>query len=210
MTEPKIDAMTLAEIHDNLRNYLDSGYVIDPVGYLEVVADRLQAAIAVLDTAELARGAAVSVPSEPVRPEPRVWAMPPEPGPDVVRVRDVYGQIFERATAYGGEKPEEGWLGDTFASEADVPDLFLTWELLMKHHTPVTEIGPEPKIRDTHGEYAIEVFDLEPGGADCFVVLRQGDEELKHFRYPAYKIWTLLAHWKEYDEVNPAAEVVEP
>lgn len=70
--EDKIDSMTFAEIHDNLRDYLDSGYVIDPVGYLEVVADRLQAAIAVLDTAELARGAAPSAPPEPVPDGPRV------------------------------------------------------------------------------------------------------------------------------------------
>lgn len=74
------------------------------------------------------------------KPAPRVWAMPSEPGPDVIRVRDVYGQCFERADAIDENGSEPGWLGDAFTNEADVPDLFLSWKTLMAHHAPLTEV----------------------------------------------------------------------
>jgi hypothetical protein len=71
---------------------------------------------------------------------PRVWAMPEEPGPDVSRVRDTYGQHFGRAEAIDEHGSEPGWLGETFATEADVPDLFLSWKQLMATHAPLTEV----------------------------------------------------------------------
>lgn len=146
----------------------------------------------------------VSAPSEPVRPEPRVL------GYTVLK-----------------EYPDGRWVDygvevrDTEeAARADADTIRAEWSptavIVVAALTEVVEpaekpkCGPDPKIRDTYGEFALEVFDLEPGNDDCFVVLLRNDEEVKHFTYPAYKIWTLLAHWKEYDEVNPAAEVVEP
>lgn len=63
---------------------------------------------------------------------PRVWAMPCEPGPDVTRVRDVHGQCFTRADA-------PLWVGDTFADDEDIPDLYLTWKQLMGQG-PLTEV----------------------------------------------------------------------
>ncbi len=56
---------TLAEIHEDLLVYLNSDECVDPIGYLESLELYLAAAIAALDTAELARGAAPTSPSEP-------------------------------------------------------------------------------------------------------------------------------------------------
>jgi hypothetical protein len=144
---------------------------------------------------------------EPVPSTPRVWAMPEIPE-DVSAVRDAEGRVWRR----DGDR----WIRDTSAWTEKDP-----LHLLMHHPrlSPLTEVeeatpekpkcGPDPKIRDTYGEFALEVFDLEPGNDDCFVVLLRNDEEVKHFTYPTYKIWTLLAHWKENDEVNPSAVEVE-
>lgn len=72
---------------------------------------------------------------------PRTWAMPAEPDPDVIRVRDVYGQCFERGDAINDDgSTEPVWLGDAFTDEADVPDFYLSWKQLMKEHSPLTEV----------------------------------------------------------------------
>ncbi len=71
---------------------------------------------------------------------PRVWAMPPEPGPDVTRVRDTYGQCFERADAIDEHGSVPVWVGDTFTDWLDIPDLCLSWKQLMEHHAPLTEV----------------------------------------------------------------------
>ena len=63
---------SLAEIHDDLLGYLNDDECVDPIGYLETVQLELQTAIAALDTAELARAAAPTSPSEPVPSTPRV------------------------------------------------------------------------------------------------------------------------------------------
>jgi hypothetical protein len=70
---------------------------------------------------------------------PRVWAMPPEPGPEVARVRDVYGQCFTRDDGdEHGSVP--AWLGDAFADEDDIPDLHLSWKELLAELGPLTEV----------------------------------------------------------------------
>jgi hypothetical protein len=70
---------------------------------------------------------------------PRVWAMPEEPGPEVTRVRDIYGQTFTRDDGdEHGSVP--AWLGDAFADEDDIPDLHLPWKELLAELGPLTEV----------------------------------------------------------------------
>ena len=91
-----------------------------------------------VEITDLARSLGVQVGPE-IR-QPRVWAIPAEPGPGVARIRDAYGQGFTRADAIDEHGTEQGWLGDAFSTEADVPDLFLSWKQLMEHHGPLTEV----------------------------------------------------------------------
>ena len=72
--------------------------------------------------------------------EPRVWTLPDEPGPEVTAVRDQFGQRFERGDAYDGEhEPESVWVGTAFTTEADVPELVLSWETLYRNHAPLVD-----------------------------------------------------------------------
>lgn len=90
---------------------------------------------------------------------PRVWALEPEPGPEVKAVVDRFGQRFERGTAYNDDGTEEEiWFGTVFASDdgeegwEEVPDLQLPWDLLMRNHSPLTEVEtawPLTEVVDT-------------------------------------------------------------
>ena len=59
------------------------------------------------------------------------------------------------------------------------------------------------EIRDTHGEYELVATDDRdiPDGRefapDLTVTLHHRGVEVKRFAYPTYRIWTLMAHWKE-------------
>lgn len=81
---------------------------------------------------------------------------------------------------------------------------------------PLTETEqvrrPEP-LRDEYraGEtlWTIEAHDDQPiaegkkYAADLRVVLLLNGERIREFTYPAYRIWTLLAHWTEsLDDVS--------
>jgi hypothetical protein len=104
----------------------------------EVDVTTARAILTALADAGLLRGP--SGPQGDEQAAPRVWAMPEEPGPDVTRVRDVYGQCFERADAIDEHGSIPVWVGDTFTTEADVPDLYLSWKQLMAGHAPLTEV----------------------------------------------------------------------
>lgn len=73
-------------------------------------------------------------------PVPRTWTLPPEPGLEVTRVLDAYGQYFERGQ---DEHPgADTWIGQVFAGDADVPDLELEWPMLMAYQAPLTDATP--------------------------------------------------------------------
>jgi hypothetical protein len=69
---------------------------------------------------------------------PRTWSLPPEPGPEVTRVLDRYGQYFER----DDDLDEVQWIGQTFTGDGDVDDLVLPWGLLMAYQSPLTDATP--------------------------------------------------------------------
>lgn len=73
------------------------------------------------------------------------WTLPPEPGLEVTRVLDKFGQHFEREDAQDGG----AWVGTTFRDEPDVPDLVLEWSILMAYHSPLTDATPAVDDRRT-------------------------------------------------------------
>jgi hypothetical protein len=70
----------------------------------------------------------------------RTWSLPPEPGLDVTRVLDAYGQYFERQ--HDEHPGDDVWIGQTFAGDGDVPDLELEWPMLMAYQSPLTDATP--------------------------------------------------------------------
>jgi hypothetical protein len=65
----------------------------------------------------------------------------------------------------------------------------------------------EPRIVDQHGEFSLWVFDIPDNQADLRVELWRTGSLVREFTYPAYRICTLLAHWKDADEVQPEPTV---
>ncbi len=59
---------------------------------------------------------------------------------------------------------------------------------------------------DEYGEWLITAYHIPNDAANCRVELRRSDRVVREFPYPAYKVWTLLAHWKEAPEVLAADE----
>lgn len=81
-----------------------------------------------------------AAPTEPAPEARRTWTLPPEPGLEVTRVMDQYGQHFERQ--HGEHPGDDLWSGTTFAGDADVPDLELEWPMLMAYQAPLTDATP--------------------------------------------------------------------
>jgi len=81
-------------------------------------------------------------------PTPRTWTLPPEPGLEVTRVVDQFGQYFER---HHDEHPgDDEWIGQVFAGDGDVPDLQLEWAMLMAYQAPLTDATPAAPIEAGH------------------------------------------------------------
>lgn len=76
---------------------------------------------------------------------------------------------------------------------------------LPKHRDP---------IEDQHGRWLLRIHDdqlIAEGhtvAADNRVELTHDGVVVREFLYPSYRIWTLLAHWK--DDLAPDAEAPEP
>jgi len=60
-----------------------------------------------------------------------------------------------------------------------------------------------PLAGDEYNGFTIDAFRIPGRPADARVVLRRGGELVREFEYPTYRVWTLLAHWRENVEVNP-------
>lgn len=135
---------------------------IERDGYRKAIADLRKVFTATFDQAadfletRLSTTAAEG-PIEQAMRRPRTWALEPEPDPQVTVVVDRFGQRFVRGTAYNDDGTEEEiWFGTLFASEdgeegwEEVPDLRLPWDLLMRNHSPLTEVVEprEPPGRD--------------------------------------------------------------
>lgn len=69
-------------------------------------------------------------------------------------------------------------------------------------------------IEDQHGRWTIRILDDQPiaeghkYAADNRVELLHDATVVREFLCPGYRIWTLLAHWK--DDLNPEADAPEP
>lgn len=59
----------------------------------------------------------------------------------------------------------------------------------------------KPIAGDTYNGHTITAYEV-PGSQDARVELRKGSELVREFVYPMYRVWTLIAHWRESDEVN--------
>lgn len=109
----------------------------------------------------------------------QVWAFPPEPGEEVTAVVDRFGQRFERDAAYDPTGTEgQIWFGTLFTGDdewAEVPDLHLFWEQLMRYHAPLTDAtglrsppapddGELPRFQcaECHAERTVEYHRCEP------------------------------------------------
>lgn len=89
-------------------------------------------------------GIAYAHPDCPLHNPRQIWSLPPEPGPEVTRVVDQYGQHFERQ--FNGQHGlEDEWIGQTFAGDGDVDDLVLEWPMLMCYHAPLSDATPQTK-----------------------------------------------------------------
>ena len=71
--------------------------------------------------------------------------------------------------------------------------------------TEATGSSPDNALiaSDTYGEYDLSAFDASTEAGSYRVVLRKSGTVVQEFDYPAYKIWTLLAHWRDFDDVQP-------
>jgi hypothetical protein len=73
--------------------------------------------------------------------------------------------------------------------------------------------SPRVLIEDHAGEYVLRIVDdqLVPAGqkyaSDAHVQVLCAGEVVRDFLYPAYRIWTLAAHWREE---LPLSELVSP
>ena len=54
-----------------------------------------------------------------------------------------------------------------------------------------------PIAGDTYGDWTIDAFRIPGNPQDCLVVLRQAGIAVRKFTCPIYKIWTVLAHWRD-------------
>ena len=64
--------------------------------------------------------------------EPRVWSLPPEPGPEVTRLRDCRGHHWDRLAP-----SSNGWL----PRDAQ-PSIWATWGRLLTEWGPLTDATP--------------------------------------------------------------------
>lgn len=69
--------------------------------------------------------------------------------------------------------------------------------------TTDTPTDTRPVAGDTYGEFTLTAYDIPGNNQDYRVVLTRTGTIVREFAYPAYKIWTLLAHWRDNDEVQP-------
>jgi hypothetical protein len=85
---------------------------------------------------------------------PRSWSLPLEPAEDVTAVVDRFGQRFERGTAHNDDGTTgEVWVGTVFTGGEDdewydVPELQLTWDALMRNHSPLNEAAAPSTPRE--------------------------------------------------------------
>lgn len=75
---------------------------------------------------------------DPAEPH-TTWDLLPEPGPEVTRLKDRFGQYFNRQHHVCGP---DLWIGTTFEDDPDIPDLELEWPQLMGHHAPLANATP--------------------------------------------------------------------
>lgn len=77
---------------------------------------------------------------------------------------------------------------------------------------PTTRAEPEMQA---YGDYVLTIIDDQPIAdgarlaADVRVVVTKNGEPFREFLYPAYRQWTLLAHWTDTLEA-PQPEGEEP
>ena len=57
----------------------------------------------------------------------------------------------------------------------------------------------EPVETETYGDHTVNVWDDAPSKADYRIELLYKGEKVREMVYPAYRIYTFLAHWKEMD-----------
>jgi hypothetical protein len=71
---------------------------------------------------------------------------------------------------------------------------------------PVRYLEPDsaPVAGDTYNNWTIDAYKIPGNTQDYRVVLSHDGTPIREWEYPAYKIWTLLAHWRENDEVQAA------
>jgi hypothetical protein len=130
---------------------------VETRGYRKAIADLRNVFTATFDRAAdfLATRLSSTTGFEQAMRRPRMWALHPEPGPEVTAVIDRFGQRFERGTAYNDDGTEEEiWFGTLFASDdgeegwEEVPDLHLPWDLLMRNHSPLTDASGESRLTE--------------------------------------------------------------
>lgn len=67
----------------------------------------------------------------------------------------------------------------------------------------MTDTDTRPIAGDTYGDYTLIAHNIPNNPQDCRMVLSLNNHVIREFRYPTYKIWTLLAHWRDNPEVQP-------
>jgi hypothetical protein len=73
---------------------------------------------------------------------------------------------------------------------------------------PTDADAAKPVAGDEYNGFTLVAYEIPDNRQDYRVEFRNDGELVREFLYPAYRIYTLLAHWREYDEVNPpTAEV---
>lgn len=64
-------------------------------------------------------------------------------------------------------------------------------------------LDPLPMAGDEYNGFTLMAYDIPDNRQDYRVEFAKDGEIIREFTYPAYKIWTLLAHWRDNDEVHP-------
>ncbi len=77
-------------------------------------------------------------------------------------------------------------------------------ELAVAFLTAVVLSGNEPFVTSKpYNGFLLQAYYLPDNDTNCRVVLSRDGETVREFIHPTDQIWTLLAQWTEWPEVNP-------
>ena len=62
----------------------------------------------------------------------------------------------------------------------------------------------KPVAGDEYNGFTLTAYRIPDDTQDYRVELRRDGQLVREFGYPAYAVYTLLAHWRESSEVNPS------